>query len=426
MSARNERDNVVTIAFVTPTLGSGGAEQHIAMLCQHLDRARFRPVVYCLYAGGQFAEPIRKANVPVVVLEGGRIWHIWAPAKRAARAVAARVLRRGRRLGGRSHASQPLDDMQEKSWIRRLAWSIFATVAEVASFVNLAWRFVKTKPDLVSAHWRGGRCGLLVAGVLGVPSVYTEHSIPGDPLNSYENTRTMSWFVQSADRVIAVSDRVRDAVVDHLGVPRDRVEVIRHAVEASNSISVGSANTREACFCIGTLGKLASFKGHHYLLEAVAILRAAGRHVVCRVAGDGSVRTELEAEVAALDLSNAVEFLGEYINSEVNSILGPVDVVVVPSLSEALGIVALEAMACGKPVIASAVGGLPDVVKHGVTGLLVPPGDAQALAEAIASLMDDPELKDRMGESARQWASQFTPERITSETEEVYERVLAE
>ncbi len=150
---------------------------------------------------------------------------------------------------------------------------------------------------------------------------------------------------------------------------------------------------------VGAVSRLSPEKGHQYLLRAVASLRDRGLELRVVLAGDGPSRGELESLARELRLD--VEFIGEVAHDAVPDVLRRLDVFAMPSTWEGFGVSALEASATGLPVVASDVHGIPDVVRDGVTGLLVPPRDVTALADAIARLADDPALRGDMGRAGR-------------------------
>lgn len=172
------------------------------------------------------------------------------------------------------------------------------------------------------------------------------------------------------------------------------------------------------------LSRLTPLKGIEYFLKAAV---AVGRHLECArflIAGDGPCRAELEAFAKKQGLNGRVIFTGFRV--DVPEILAETDVSVLPSLSEGLSNTLLESMAAGAAVIATSVGGNVEVVEHGVTGLLVPPKDPEALAEAIVRLLENPELARGMAEAGRQRVfERFSAERMVTQTERLYASLLA-
>lgn len=173
------------------------------------------------------------------------------------------------------------------------------------------------------------------------------------------------------------------------------------------------------------IGRLIERKGFDVALEAFARLTGRRLAPLLVVAGDGPARPELEALAARLEVAERVQFTGFVPPEMVHDTYGAATVVVVPSRrAEPFGLVALEAAAMGRPVVASRVGGLPEVVVEGETGLLVPEGDPDALAAAVSCLLDDPERAVRMGRAARTRAlGNFSFDRYVDAYEELYRRV---
>jgi glycosyltransferase involved in cell wall biosynthesis len=227
------------------------------------------------------------------------------------------------------------------------------------------------------------------------------------------------WLYNRAvDRVIAISAGVREALVQ-AGVPTERIVVVPSGVDPDALVAPAGARAAvRAEWGIPTdavvvlvVGALEQRKGHAVLLEAArrAALPAT-RYVFC---GEGSARDALLT--AAGPLGDLVRFAG--FRSDVAACLAAADVVAMPSLHEGLGVAALEAMAAGRPVVASRVGGLAETVVEGETGLFVPPGDAGALAAAMAALAGDAALRARLGAAGRtRVLARFTSARMAADT----------
>lgn len=146
------------------------------------------------------------------------------------------------------------------------------------------------------------------------------------------------------------------------------------------------------------VGRLEVRKGVETLIDAMSQLRKKEPMAHLTIVGQGTMRTSIENRIKTLGLDEAITLVGSMDETAVAGSLGRADIVIVPSLAEGLPVVIMEAMACGLPVIASAVDGIPELVADGVTGLLVPPADADALTDAIQLLLDDPELRTRLGQ----------------------------
>jgi glycosyltransferase involved in cell wall biosynthesis len=233
-------------------------------------------------------------------------------------------------------------------------------------------------------------------------------------------------YNRSVAAVVAISEEVRRRLLD-AGVRAERVRVIHSGVEVPGGLPGprGRAAAR-ARFDIGeetVIGMVAALehrKGHDVLFEALALLRERGRPIPCLVCGDGSERGRLEALARSRAID--VRFLGE--QRQVADVLAAIDVFVLPSRHEGLGVAILEAMAMALPIVASAVGGIPESVDAGKTGLLVPPEDPQALAGAIDELARDVERGRRLGAAGRERVvEQFSMDAMAGEYERLYEEI---
>jgi glycosyltransferase involved in cell wall biosynthesis len=232
------------------------------------------------------------------------------------------------------------------------------------------------------------------------------------------------------DLVIANSEAVRADTLRREGLPAERVIVIHNGLEPGRFARPPDADLRrrlgvdKAPVVVGVVANFIPYKGHRFFLDAWARVVARHPDAVALLVGDGSGRRELEARAGAMGLDGSLRFLGSRL--DVPEILGVVDILVHPSLEEGFCNAILEAMAAGKPVAATAVGGNPEAVVEGETGLLVPPGDGRALAEAIGWLLDRPEQAAAFGHAARRRvAERFELSRMVTQYEAVYDRLLA-
>nr|WP_246551395.1 glycosyltransferase [Geobacter hydrogenophilus] len=200
-------------------------------------------------------------------------------------------------------------------------------------------------------------------------------------------------LVRKANRVVAVSPRIADQLAA-LGISRRVLSVIDNGVDFNrfenlpDKIDAGrSLGVSEDSYVIGTVGALTEEKGHCYLLQAVTSVRKSMPNAVCVLVGDGPERTRLEQMAREQGIAEAVVFAGK--RDDVPSILPRFDLFVLPSLSEGLPMALLEAQAAKAPVIATNVGAIPSVIQNGITGRIVPSGDAPVLAEAIICSHDE-------------------------------------
>jgi len=205
--------------------------------------------------------------------------------------------------------------------------------------------------------------------------------------------------------VITTSQRIADRLVDELGVPRARVDCIATGVDlgkfdpAAKGTLRGELNVQPGVPLIGMISVLRSWKGHLTLLEAASVL-CKTRPIHVAVAGEGPMRRDLPGQIAKLGLSDCVTLLGH--RSDVPNLLASLDVLVLPSYAhEGIPQIILQAQAMARPIVATRIGGIPEVVEDNVTGLLVEPKDAKALAAKTAALLDDRALAQRLGQAGR-------------------------
>ncbi len=294
--------------------------------------------------------------------------------------------------------------------------------------------------DLVHSHtWYANLAGHLAALLYGIPHVVTVHSL--EPLRPWKAEQLgggyalSSWCertaVEAAAAVIAVSDGMRDDVLAaYPAVPAGRVHVIRNGIDTVEYSPDPATDVLDRYGIdpvqpmVIFVGRVTRQKGLPVLLRAAADLNPAVQLVVCAGQADTA---ELEAEVSELAAqlratrSGVIWISGMLAKREVIQLLTHATVFACPSLYEPLGIVNLEAMACSTAVVGSRVGGIPEVVADGKTGLLVPPGDPAALAEAINVLLADEPLAAEMGRLGRARAeTEFGWASIAAQTVALY------
>ena len=262
--------------------------------------------------------------------------------------------------------------------------------------VRLRAALNEIRPDIVHAHLpRSGAITALADRGPRRPMIYTEHSI----WPAYRQiTRRLAFVAaRAANVVVAVSDTVRRSCHEHTRVPDDRIRTIRNGVSLDRlGAAVPTRGTTRLRLC--AVGSLLPIKGYPYLLRALASL-AGEIEVSLDVFGGGPELGALSSLARELGLSGSVRLRGQFANAA--SELPGYDAFCLPSLIEGLPMALIEAMGTGLPVIASAVGGVPEVVTDGESGMLVAPADPAALAAALRTLARDPDLRARMGESAR-------------------------
>jgi sugar transferase (PEP-CTERM/EpsH1 system associated) len=281
----------------------------------------------------------------------------------------------------------------------------------------------RERPHVLHTHRWATLCeGLIAARLAGVPFVvHGEHGTL--------ETRRHNAFVQRTvwkrvDQVLSVSSRLAERMAREISYPLDRIKVIRNGVDTNRFRPRNAGEARQElglspdALVIGAVGRLVPVKDYPTFLRALALLRDRGVAFQSIIAGTGGLRDELSALAISLGLSN-VRFLGN--RDDVERVLAAFDVFVLSSSSEGLSNTIQEAMAAGLPVVATRVGGADELVDEPHTGLLVPPGNPGALADAIGSLVDDPVRRGSMGAAARRRAeSVFALDVMIREYERLY------
>jgi glycosyltransferase involved in cell wall biosynthesis len=282
-------------------------------------------------------------------------------------------------------------------------------------------------PQLVHLHTgRANWLGAPAARWLSLPAITTRRM--DRPVSRGPRTRWL--YGPGVARAVAISRAVERCLLD-AGVPREKLEVIPSAVDPEALRASGDrralrreAGLSEETLCYLALASLDRRKGIDVLLEAFRRLPPE-LPLRCWIAGDGPERVALERQAAAPELRERVRLLGR--REDRADLLALCDVLVLPSRREGLGVAALEAMACSRPVVASGVGGLAEAVLDEVTGLLVPPDDPKALADALLRLACEPGLRARLAAAGpARIARGHLPEQMTEAYERLYRAVLAE
>lgn len=367
------------------------------------------------------------------------------------------VLTLARGLRQRGHQVQILS-MSEGPMVRKFAADGFPVAVAPAlgrkmDLNPLTWlraeRFVRdsvarSRPDIVHSH--GPRAhlfaGLALRGNSSAPLVSTAHGSFaqfalgherefGDlhkrlRLLKYESMERLTGHL--ADRFIAVSEATRRDLIELAGVPAAKVEVVYNGVEEQNFVEKQLQELRLRLECrpgdqlVVFAGRLAYHKGAGFFTVAAETLTKPP-NVRFVIVGEGPMETEIRRRAARPPLAGRLTLTGR--REDAVAIIASADLFVLPSLSEGLPLTLLEAAMCGRAVVASNTGGMPEIVKNGETGLLVPPGDATALAESIVSLLSDQREREKMGAAARQlWERKFTADVMVDKLEKTYSSLM--
>ena len=341
------------VVYLSHTLWIGGAEEMVLNLVRHLPQDRFEPMVCCIGEPGPIGEEIAAAGTRVTALHADP---------------------------GLRH---PLDLLKICRFLREARPDIVHTFLLTASLY-----------------------GRLAAILARVPIII------GTEVNMYRDKRphhilAERLLVAGTDRVVTSAESVKAYYVRQVGVDPKRVGVIHNAVNfgrletsASPAEIKGRIGLAPRALVAGVIARLTDQKGHAYLFDAIARVPSLDRLQVI-IIGDGPLRSALEADAAARGIANRVHFLGA--RRDLGDLVSVMDLFVLPSLWEGLPLSLVLAMGAGLPVVATAVGGIPEVVTDSVTGLLVPPADADSLGRALARVVADPGERARLGWNAREF-----------------------
>ncbi|MGA3128966.1 MAG: glycosyltransferase [Candidatus Korobacteraceae bacterium] len=357
----------------------GGAELGLLDSLRHFDRKRFDFVVGCLYNNGSVGRQIEELGVPVF-------------------------------------------DMRMRSF------------GDPMGLLRL-WQFLKTqKPDILHTHlFRANTWGRLLGAGLGIPIIISsEHSLTRDAIEGRRRTRMLSAIdtctARCCDKIIAVSEATKKYLIEN-SIPGEKIEVLLNAVDTRQFAPDSTGEAIRDEFGLGSgavitiVARLHRYKNHALLIEAFSRLLAQWKDAKLLIVGGGLLESSLRAQAEAM-APGAVTFAGE--RNDISEIMAASDVVVLCSECETFGRVLVEAMAAGKPVIGTAVDGIPEVIADGQTGILVPPGDCFALTEAMAKLLAERELAASMGRAGRARAYElFDIRKSVGRLQEIYAELYA-
>jgi len=291
----------------------------------------------------------------------------------------------------------------------------------------------KENIDIVHTHChKPNTTGRLAAKLAGVPVVITnEHNV--DSWKSNWQLTLDRRLATYSDRIIAVSEAVKNFYVENANIPADKFEVIYNGVDLDfwqNNIlsqeTIAEKKTKLGLSqddkVIVNIGRLHPQKGHEYLFRAVRKIIPRMKNLKFLIVGDGSMKDSLELLSERLGIKKYVIFTGK--RDDIKDILCFSDISVLSSIREGFSNVILESMACGKPVIATDVGGNNEIIIDGENGFIVPSRDEDTLADKILALASSEELTERMGLAARETVKKFSLKRMVEKTEQLYEKLM--
>lgn len=277
-------------------------------------------------------------------------------------------------------------------------------------------KILKTQPvDLIHSHHRfAALAARIAARGLNIPRLTTIHE--------YKTNRRHLTRLGTGDHMITFSNALRQHLITHR-LPAEKISVVTMGVNVGQFGKLSYQQTLQRP-SIGCIARLSAEKGIAVLLQALAhLLQNTPHRPHCYIVGDGPLLRHLTAQAEKLKIKNLVTFMGWQDNIE--ELIVQFDFLVLPSLFEGFGLVVLEGWAQERPTIGSHVGGISELIQDNKTGILVPPNDPMALAQAVVHLLENPTLAVEMGRRGRlETLPRFTIEAMVQETEAIYRRLL--
>jgi len=309
-------------------------------------------------------------------------------------------------------------------------------IKDFKALLTLVWLIFKEKPDIVHTHSsKAGLLGRVAAKISFVPKII--HTPHGHVFYGHFGafaSKIFLWveklFAKFTDRMVALTagemnDYIKLSVCSpekllkiHSGVDvKQYMQPNGNNVEKRRSLGLDQNGN-----VVGFVGWLLPIKGPGYLLKAMEHIWQEYPETALVFVGKGDLDMDLRAQALQVSANGKVKFLGW--RDDIGEIMSVFDMLVLPSLNEGMGRVLVEAMAAGKPVVASRVGGIPDLVRHGETGYLVPPADEKALADGIKKLLDDPGKAWEMGQNGKKHCQQFSLEAMIEKLDDLYSGLI--
>ncbi|MCP4252713.1 MAG: glycosyltransferase [Candidatus Scalindua sp.] len=365
----------INVVHLVEELTIGGLEKILTTIVLNLSKEKFCISVWCLREGGFFANKLVKEGIDVKIL------HI-------------------------STSRNPL------------------------SIYKLYKLLKYHKFDIIHTHaYSAGTVGRVSAFLAGIPVIISHNQNVYGHYNKYYNF--VEWLLSYiTDKIICVSDKVMKFTKETQGIDTKRLITIYNGIEKFCSVSEKETSDLRKKFniplnssVVGTIAQFSEKKGLEYLLRSASVLLKDRRDVNFFLVGDGTIKSKLEQLCTDLKIENNVIFVGE--RSDIPGMLSLIDIFVLPSITEGLPLALLEAMSCGKPVIATSVGGVPEIVKNGINGILVRPKDSEALCGAMREMLSDVGMRDRMGREGQIICEKgFSSRAMVNQIENLYDTLL--
>ncbi len=318
--------------------------------------------------------------------------------------------------------------------VRTPMWFRPISPLDIVPLISLWWLCLRRRFHLVVTHTsKGGFLGRIAARLAGVPNIV--HHIHGFAFHMSTPPIKVRFYAvleriagRCCDLLVTVGEQHRRTAI-RLGLkPPDRIRTVLNGIDLTRFLNVDRAAARRTLgfhdgdVVLGSNGRLSDEKGFDFMIRAMPAILARHPNARLVIAGAGPAEAELRTLIGELNLDGRVAVLG--FRRDIPELLAAFDVFVHSSLREGLSISLIEAMAAGLPIVASRIWGNMEMIESGVNGLLAPPSDAPAIAEAVCSLLDDPARARRLAATARRDAlRRFTEDRMVAENLAVYDAV---
>jgi len=373
---RNSKRKINVIHLVEE-LTIGGLEKILTTIALNLDKKKYNVSVWCLKKGGFFANKLAKEGIDVKIL------HI-------------------------STSRNPLS-------------------------IYKLYKLLKShKFDIIHTHaYSAGTIGRISAFLAGIPVIISHNQNVYDYYNRYYHF--VEWLLSHiTDGIICVSDIVKKFTNETQRINANKLITIHNGIDSVCSVDEKDTSGLKKELGIpinysvmGTIAQFSEKKGLGYLIKSASILLEHRKDINFLLVGKGALKEELKILCVNLKVEKNVIFAGE--RSDIPEILSLIDIFVLPSIREGLPLAVLEAMDCGKAIIATNVGGIPEVIKDGVSGILVSPKDPEALHSAMNELLDDRGKMEKMGyEGKKICGKNFSSKAMVDRVEELYDKLVNE
>lgn len=373
----NHSSHPISVLFLFATLPVGGAENLLLSVTNRIDKKFIRPIVCCIGEKGAIGEEIEKTGVTVLTL----------------------------------------NKMKKGGFDIKIVGMIRSIIREYDI------KLIHT--NLYHANLYG-RLAALFSGIPAVASVYNTY-----PVKPHIRKRLFNRLLAPVSAAITVvSKEIRDDLIRWDHVPAEKIRVLPSAIDfrlSESTLSHHQARSllglTKSSFVVGAIGRLEEQKGHAYLLRAAKIMIEQGRDVEVIIAGDGRLRGKLEHQAQDLNISERVHFLG--MRRDLGNIFRAMNALAMPSLWEGLSLVLLSTMAAKVPIVATHVGNAPELIGDNRYGILIPPQNAEKLANTLAEVMDNPEAYTEMTHNAEAMVKeQYGEEKYVSSLVGLYAEIL--